>query len=98
MRSQDILSMKGGHKIAEDGTAYANTDYHFHGFIPHADITITNLVMGATDISASVSGLTYKQGIYYGMPSGVGPGYGTEITTSGGDAVLVLTLDSPTKY
>ena len=74
MRSQDILAMKGGHKIAEDGTAYTNTDYHFQGFIPHADITITNLKMGAIDLSASVSGLTYKQGIYYGMPSDVRPG------------------------
>ena len=98
MRSEQIIAGRGHFKIAEDGTAYTSTDYHFYGFIPHADITITNLKAGTEDLSSAVSGVTFKQGIFYPIGGNVGNGHGTEITTSGGDACLYLVRHSPKKY
>ena len=98
MTSQDIVAMRGGHKVAVAATAYTNTDYHFYGFIPHDDLTITNLKMGDTDLTSSVSGVTYKAGIYYGLPREVNGGIGTEITVASNNAVLVLAQYSPKHY
>jgi hypothetical protein len=98
MRPEQILAGRGHFKIAQDGVAYTNEDYHFYGFVPHADITVTNLKAGNKDLSTAVSGIIFKQGVFYPMGGNVGNGYGTEITISGGDACLYLTWDSPKKY
>lgn len=95
MTSQDILAMRGGHKVISGTTAYSETDYHFYGFIPHEDTTFTTLVAGEDDISSDVSGVTYAAGIYYGCPAKLGNGYYTEVTLASGSCTLVLTLESP---
>jgi len=96
MTSQDILAMRGGHKIISSGTAYTSSDYNFYGFIPNEDSVISNLVIGTTDVTPT--GITYVAGQYYGCPSGVAPGYYNAITLASGSVTLVLTKDSPTKY
>lgn len=98
MKSEDILAMRGGHKVIADTTAYGATDYRFYGFIPTTDAAITTLKMGSEDLSASVAGNTYYAGIYYGLPGRVNNGQGSEITLASGSVVLVLALDSPTHY
>ena len=98
MDSLDILAMRGGHKPIATGTDYTDTDYHFYGFIPSENTTITTLKMGDNDLSSSVSGHTYYAGVYYGLPAKVTPGYGTDITLATGAVALVLTLDSPNHY
>jgi hypothetical protein len=96
MTSQDILAMKGGHKVITSGTAYTATDYNFYGFIPHADTVIGNLQIGSTDVTPT--GITFAAGIYYGCPSGVNPGYYNAITITSGTVTLVLTQSSPNHY
>jgi hypothetical protein len=93
-----ILAERGGHKVISSGTAYTNTDYHFWGFIPHEDVTISNLKIGTTNVTPT--GITFKAGIYYGAPylSAAFRGWYTEITLASGSAVLILTRESPTKY
>lgn len=98
MTSEQILTMSGGNKPITTGIGYTGTDYHFHGFIPSEDTTISTLKMGAVDLSSSVSGHTYVAGVYYGLPRMVGPGYGTAITVDSGAMVLVLTENSPNHY
>lgn len=98
MNSVDILAMRGGHKPIATGTDYTATDYHFYGWIPSEDTTISTLKMGSVDLSSSVSGHTYYAGIYYGLPGAVNNGQGTDITLASGAASLVLTFNSPNHY
>lgn len=93
-----ILAERGGHKIIDDTTAYGKTDYHFWGFIPHDDTTLTALKVGTQDVVDT--GVTYKAGIYYGAPflADENRGWYTEITLATGAVTLILTRESPKKY
>jgi hypothetical protein len=93
-----ILAERGGHKIIDDTTVYGATDYHFWGFIPHEDTTLTTLTIGTQEVADT--GVTYKAGIYYGAPyiSAQNRGWYTAITLATGAVTLILTRESPTKY
>jgi hypothetical protein len=96
MNSINTLAGKGGHKVISGATAYGATDYHFTGFVPHADTTFTKLVAGSDDVTPT--GVTYAAGIYYPCSCKVGNGYYTEVTLASGSITLYLTVDSPKHY